>query len=205
MRVLMRAITIAMLIMAQNELHLAIEGGQDALMGEFPSYVTIHLNSTHHCGGTIIEEDQILTAASCLFKDEEPIDEKFLLVVKPIDNERPGSMDIQTEGIQVVRKCIPKFYKPLEDKFDIAVLKLSRPYDLWRQDLRAKLPSCPLNAFTIWSVGMGSIIDPDLPHLYPEYLQKLAVKSETCGDHIHHSYLCLAKKDCPGGGVSRGK
>ena len=115
--------------------------------------------------GTIIDEDQIMTAASCLFNQGKPIDEKSLLVVKPIDNERPGLMDIQTEGIQVVRKCIPKFYKPLEDKFDIAVLKLSRPYDLWRQDLRAKLPSCPLNACNIWSVGMGSVNHPEVQHL----------------------------------------
>ena len=88
-----------MLILGLNELRLAILRGQLALIGEFPARVTMNVDSTPYCGGTMIDEDQILTAASCLFYEGNPTNDRSVVVVKPTDNALPLRSRIETEGI----------------------------------------------------------------------------------------------------------
>ncbi|XP_053210711.1 plasma kallikrein-like [Panonychus citri] len=44
-----------------------VVGGQNSYPGEFPWTVSIRLPHKHHCGGTIINSEWILTAAHCVF------------------------------------------------------------------------------------------------------------------------------------------
>ena len=101
MRVLTNTILITMLILCLNELRLAIMRDQLALMGEFPACVAMNVNSTPHCGRTMIDEDQILTAAGCLFYEGNPIDDRSAVVVKPTDNALPTRSRIETQSIGV--------------------------------------------------------------------------------------------------------
>lgn len=43
-----------------------IVGGYDAKNGEFPYQVSIRINNKHFCGGSILNQYYILTAAHCL-------------------------------------------------------------------------------------------------------------------------------------------
>jgi secreted trypsin-like serine protease len=48
----------------QNEIHIV--GGQPAVKNEFPYQVSIQRNGRHICGGAIVTETAILTAAHCI-------------------------------------------------------------------------------------------------------------------------------------------
>ena len=63
-------------------------GGKDAKFGEFPWQVAIYIYGNLFCGGTIIDENTIVTAAHCL--DKEPCyaaasQERFLEIVDKMD------------------------------------------------------------------------------------------------------------------------
>lgn len=45
-----------------------ILGGQDAVEGHWPWQVSLHYGQTHICGGSLISDRWILTAAHCLQK-----------------------------------------------------------------------------------------------------------------------------------------
>lgn len=45
-----------------------IVGGQDAVEGHWPWQVSLHYGQTHICGGSLISDRWILTAAHCLQK-----------------------------------------------------------------------------------------------------------------------------------------
>lgn len=59
---LVRAIT------AQHISPVRVIGGSDAQEGQFPYQVSLRVRGLHVCGGTIISNDFILTAAHCVEK-----------------------------------------------------------------------------------------------------------------------------------------
>ena len=44
-----------------------IINGQETLQNEYPSIVSIRFYSSHLCGGTLLDNTTVLTAAHCLF------------------------------------------------------------------------------------------------------------------------------------------
>ncbi|XP_056640870.1 serine protease 30-like [Diorhabda sublineata] len=56
-----------------SEYHLGIVGGQNAWIEDYPYQVSILYQGSHGCGGSIIDENHILTAAHCTYNVEETI------------------------------------------------------------------------------------------------------------------------------------
>ena len=48
-----------------------IVGGNDAVLGEFPHQVSLHLDGQYFCGGSLIEADKVLTSALCCYGAQE--------------------------------------------------------------------------------------------------------------------------------------
>lgn len=46
-----------------------IVGGEDALPGQFPHQISLRYEDSHICGGSILSEKWILTAAHCVVYD----------------------------------------------------------------------------------------------------------------------------------------
>ncbi|XP_009206295.2 coagulation factor XI isoform X2 [Papio anubis] len=99
-----------------------IVGGTASVRGEWPWQVTLHTTSPTHrhlCGGSIIGNQWILTAAHCFYGVESP---KILRVYIGILNQSEIKEDTSFFGVQEI--IIHDQYKMAESGYDIALLKL---------------------------------------------------------------------------------
>ncbi|EFZ03846.2 chymotrypsin B1 [Metarhizium robertsii ARSEF 23] len=101
-------------------------GGEDAQDGEIRSIVSIlNENSTHECGGSLLDSTTVLTAAHCINEDQ-------------ILSVMAGTVDVETRGgVEAKVASFRKHPNYTRDKNnggpwvenDIAVLKLSTPIE----------------------------------------------------------------------------
>ncbi|XP_018400105.1 PREDICTED: serine protease 48-like, partial [Cyphomyrmex costatus] len=95
----------------------AIVGGQNAIPGEFPHQVSLRYNDNHVCGGSIISQTKILTAAHCVTVPKPPYND-FKVAT--------GSISITGGQLHNVKKITvhPQFSNSYEDAWinDIAVI-----------------------------------------------------------------------------------
>nr|XP_011713800.1 coagulation factor XI isoform X2 [Macaca nemestrina] len=99
-----------------------IVGGTASVRGEWPWQVTLHTTSPtqrHLCGGSIIGNQWILTAAHCFYGVQSP---KILRVYIGILNQSEIKEDTSFFGVQEI--IIHDQYKMAESGYDIALLKL---------------------------------------------------------------------------------
>ncbi|XP_045309989.1 coagulation factor XI isoform X1 [Leopardus geoffroyi] len=99
-----------------------IVGGEASVHGEWPWQITLHITSPaqrHLCGGSIIGNQWILTAAHCLIGLESP---KILRVYSGILNQSEVKKDTAFFGVQEI--IIHDQYEMAESGYDIALLKL---------------------------------------------------------------------------------
>ncbi|XP_027455018.1 coagulation factor XI isoform X4 [Zalophus californianus] len=99
-----------------------IVGGTASVPGEWPWQITLHITSPtqrHLCGGSIIGNQWILTAAHCFDEVESP---KILRVYSGILNQSEIKKNTSFFGVQEI--IIHDQYEVAESGYDIALLKL---------------------------------------------------------------------------------
>ncbi|CAG9761331.1 unnamed protein product [Ceutorhynchus assimilis] len=174
-----------------------IVNGTDALEGEFPFAVSLRHNSRHTCGGTILNEKYILSAAHCVCNDKRYGFEPFGWLFSPRNSSaysiQYGLNEITTEATNVVNVKKINCHNFDSDKliFDCAVLELESPLPddgSWKpvtisKDFDTKSPQTGI------IIGWGKTAQ-DAP--LSRKLQKLQVDifdDETCAaamDNTHH-------------------
>jgi len=106
--------------------HEKIVGGSDATPGEFPYQISFQDTqwgfAFHFCGGSILDEDTMITAAHCVH-GKNYNNPKHLQIVAGEHNMRVTEGHEQTK--QVRRIIIHENYSPYKMENDIALLKLS--------------------------------------------------------------------------------
>uniref|UniRef100_A0A8C6I703 Coagulation factor XI n=1 Tax=Mus spicilegus TaxID=10103 RepID=A0A8C6I703_MUSSI len=96
-----------------------VVGGAASVHGEWPWQVTLHISRGHLCGGSIIGNQWILTAAHCFSGIETP---KKLRVYGGIVNQ--SEINEGTAFFRVQEMIIHDQYTTAESGYDIALLKL---------------------------------------------------------------------------------
>ncbi|XP_046504759.1 coagulation factor XI isoform X1 [Equus quagga] len=99
-----------------------VVGGRASVPGEWPWQITLHIISPtqkHLCGGSIIGNQWILTAAHCFDEVESP---KILRVYSGILNQSEIKEDTSFFAVQEI--IIHDQYEIAESGYDIALLKL---------------------------------------------------------------------------------
>ncbi|XP_014230914.1 trypsin-1-like [Trichogramma pretiosum] len=161
-----------------------IVGGHPARSGEFPHQVSLQLGRPpimpyqHMCGGSILDEQWILTAGHCV----KHLPDQMYLIVKAgklhIHDNEPSEQTANVASIFINRN-----YKGDVAPFDIALLKLAKPLVFSKMVQPIGLPKAnaiPEGVATL--SGWGSTSKTSTPNL-PNHLQKVnlpLLDIETC-------------------------
>ena len=171
-----------------------IVNGENAVPNSWPMIVTLKASLSaprHLCGGSILTESYILTAAHCVDRDAINFPKENLTIVAGVHN--------LSEPNQVIRRVDKIIIHPLwqgpyiDLHYDIALLHLSEPLDLTKSSplIRTCLPprfnnseksmQYPSNGTNLVVIGWGRL-DTDGP--IPEILQQVRVNAISHIDRI---------------------
>uniref|UniRef100_A0A8C3WNK5 tryptase n=1 Tax=Catagonus wagneri TaxID=51154 RepID=A0A8C3WNK5_9CETA len=147
-------------------------GGQDAMEGEWPWQVSIQRNGSHLCGGSLVTERWVLTAAHCFLNTSATSLYRVLLGARQL--ERPGPHAVYAQVKRVERNPM---YRGMASSADVALVELAAPVTFTAYVLPVCVPD-PSVVFEpgshCWVTGWGSPSEQErLPN--PRILQKLAV------------------------------
>ncbi|XP_029177024.1 transmembrane protease serine 9-like [Nylanderia fulva] len=171
----------------------AIVGGTTAAPGEFPYQVSLNVNNKHMCGGSIVNNYTILTAAHCVRGIVYPPYKNFYILSGTNDNTKGG----QVHRVKKVR-AHPGYIDNVDYSWvnDVAVIILAEPikYNKYQSpiELADSQPTpdtvCTLSGWGQTTVSGGS----------PKYLLKMTqsvVSLSQCQKRHHdmpltNSHLC---------------
>ncbi|XP_026465982.1 hypodermin-A-like [Ctenocephalides felis] len=143
-------------------------GGHNAALGEFPHQVSIRYEGRHICGGAIIHNDYILTAAHCFDKNNP---DKLTVVTGTINLTRGGEE-------HQIEKIIKHNFSEKTKENDIAVVKLQNSIKFNQFQKPIALPRKRPKGNTLSIVtGWGKHVYPGKAH--PNNLQKMEVYTMT--------------------------
>ncbi|XP_053412216.1 serine protease 27 [Nycticebus coucang] len=147
-------------------------GGQDAMEGEWPWQVSIQRNGSHFCGGSLITERWVLTAAHCFPNTSETSLYQVLLGARQLVRPGPHAMYGLVKRVQS-----NPLYQGMASSADVALVELEEPVTFTDYILPVCMPDPSVIFETgtrCWVTGWGSPSEQDrLPN--PRILQKLAV------------------------------
>uniref|UniRef100_A0A9J8C4D8 Zgc:123217 n=2 Tax=Cyprinus carpio TaxID=7962 RepID=A0A9J8C4D8_CYPCA len=155
-------------------LNTRVVGGTDASAGNWPWQVSVHYNSRHICGGTLIHSQWVMTAAHCIISSTN-LNNWTLYLGRQTQTSSAANPNEVRVGIQSIT-VHPKYNNTLFNN-DISLMKLSQPVTFTpyiRPVCLASRGSIFHNATFCWATGWGNI-GKNQPLPAPQALQEVEV------------------------------
>ncbi|XP_074854726.1 serine protease 27-like [Carettochelys insculpta] len=159
-----------------------IVGGQDAQSGAWPWQVSIQYNGDHICGGSLLTEEWVVSAAHCFQTPQNP--SSYSVSLGEFQLDVPSANAFTTAVSQLE---IHSSYNPNTFDSDIALVRLQSPLHYTAYILPICLPNSnddAANGSLCWVTGWGNVqSNESLPA--PRTLQEVQVllmDPQTCND-----------------------
>ncbi|XP_033351311.1 chymotrypsin-2-like [Bombus vosnesenskii] len=121
-----------------HDLDPRIVNGEDAGPNEFLYQVSLQIDGSHFCGGSVLNRYYVLTAAHCVF-DEQASEVKIISGTKNLS-------DSPTSVHQAVKFIVHDEYNPSDSWInDIALIKVNKPFEIGPQLNYVPLPEANRN------------------------------------------------------------
>ncbi|XP_074661265.1 trypsin-3-like [Tubulanus polymorphus] len=163
-----------------------IVGGWNAVKGEWPWMVQIKFWGEQHCGGALIDDQWVVTAAHCFMSSTDP--SAYEIVLGEHDRSKPEG----TEQVLALEKIVDhkSFNNPSKSN-DIALLKLKTPvkYDHFVQKICLPEAKDDFTGTVCTVAGWGSMSGYFVT--FPDILQEVNVPMKdhkSCTRLVHPFY-----------------
>ncbi|XP_058822427.1 trypsin-like isoform X2 [Topomyia yanbarensis] len=160
-----------------------IVNGIDGSIDEMPSIVSIRVNHKHACGGTVLTQHWILSAAHCFLVIPEA---RLLTVLAGKTKISPSADNMVHEVSHFINH--PDFHANFLDN-DVSLLKLATPLSFSKVIQPVRLPG--VCAEVVWhgmSVrvgGWGLVNESHMPEVL-QFLDYYVIPNEECRSFHHH-------------------
>ncbi|VVC45643.1 CUB domain,Peptidase S1A, chymotrypsin family,Serine proteases, trypsin family, serine active [Cinara cedri] len=180
-----------------------IIGGTDAEIGEHTWQVAIALNGVFFCGGALISDRIVITAAHCVMTHDTPLDK---LTVHLGDYDLTTDNETEHQVRKVSRAMFHSHFHPFLLANDVALLQLDRPVNETEKVRPVCLPAADAGSYvgekaTVVGWGITSFPSGDPSPA----LQKLSVEvlsnfqcSRVIDDHVGLGMMCAAAPSLQG-------
>ncbi|XP_069100361.1 serine protease 27-like [Pleurodeles waltl] len=162
-----------------------VVGGQNARSGEWPWQVSIRMSDRDICGGALISEKWVLSAAHCL-RWARPLHISVVLGSLQLSGSNPHAVISKVKTI----KLHPNYDFQSRSPGDLALVELQTPVNVTDYIMPICLPDSAVHfptGMVCWITGWGYISSQEaLPS--PGILQKVKlplIDAETC-DELYH-------------------
>ncbi|XP_062859475.1 polyserase-2 [Trichomycterus rosablanca] len=173
-----------------------IVGGMDASPGTWPWQVSIHYESQHICGGTLINREWVLSAAHCIVSTNTS---EWTVYLGRNGQNTTNPHEVSRSVREII---VHPFYDNMMIDNDVALIKLSNPVDFTNY-IRPVCLASPGSVFntdtTCWATGWGNVAYND--SLPPPYIlqevQVPVVGNKQCMCQYENGYI-TPQKICAG-------